>query len=260
MTLELGGKSPAILDPSGDLERAVASIAYAKLLNAGQTCIAPDYLMVPKGQAQTVAGRIAAQMARLYPRLISNPDYTAIVSDRHYQRLTDMVEEARTRGARVITVNPAVEVKGNDRKFLPALLLDADADSRLMREEIFGPILPIVEYDGIDAAISYVNERDRPLALYWFGSDRARRRRILRETAAGGVTINDCLLHLVQENQPFGGIGASGMGAYHGEWGFRTFGKQKPIFVQSRFNAGGMLKPPYGPKFERALRLLRLMT
>lgn len=260
VTLELGGKSPAILDPSGDLERAVASVAYAKLLNAGQTCIAPDYLMVPKGQAQTIADRIAVQMAHLYPRMISNPDYTAIVSDRHYQRLMALVEEARAGGAQIIEVNPAVEVKGNNRKFLPTLVLNADADARLMREEIFGPILPIIEYDGIDAAISYVNERDRPLALYWFGSDRARRRRILHETSAGGVTINDCLLHLVQENQPFGGVGPSGMGAYHGEWGFRTFSKEKPIFVQSRFNAGGMLKPPYGPKFERALRLLRLMT
>lgn len=129
-----------------------------------------------------------------------------------------------------------------------------------MREEIFGPVLPIIEYARIDDAIAHVNRAERPLALYWFGRDRGNRQRILRETIAGGVTINDCMLHLVQERQPFGGIGASGMGAYHGEWGFLTFSKEKPIFLQSRLSAGSLLRPPYGKTFERAFRLLRLVT
>lgn len=260
VTLELGGKSPAILDSSCDLDKAVASVAYAKLLNAGQTCIAPDYLMVPAGEGLPVAGKMAGAMARLYPRIISNPDYTAIASDRHYKRLNEMVEEVRVAGAQVIEVNPADEARGNSRRFFPTIVLGADPASRLMREEIFGPVLPIVEYEDLDEAIGYVNRRDRPLALYWFGRDRKRRQKVLRETVAGGVTINDCLLHIAQENQPFGGVGPSGMGAYHGEWGFRTFSKEKPVFIQSRFNAGAMLRPPYGTNFERVLRLFRLMT
>lgn len=260
VTLELGGKSPAILDPSCDLDKAIASVAYGKLLNAGQTCIAPDYLMVPAGKGRDVAGRMAQAMTRLYPSFAGNPDYTAIVSDRHHARLKGMVEEVRASGAEVIEVNPAGESFGNTRKLAPAIVLNADPDARLMQEEIFGPILPIVEYGDVGDAISYVNDRDRPLALYWFGRDATGRRRVLRETVAGGVTINDCLMHIAQEDQPFGGVGASGMGAFHGEWGFRTFSKEKPIFVQSPLSAGGMLRPPYGASFERVLRLFRLMT
>lgn len=261
VTLELGGKSPAIFDASCDLDASVSSVAYGKLLNAGQTCIAPDYLMVPQGQAATVAAKLAAAMARLYPTLRDNPDYTAIISERHHRRLGDMIAEARENGADVIEVDPAGEKLGvTDRKMAPFLVMSASNDLRLMREEIFGPVLPIIEYAEIDDAIDHVNRAERPLALYWFGRDRGNRQRMLRETVAGGVTINDCMLHLVQERQPFGGVGASGMGVYHGEWGFRTFSKEKPIFIQSRLSAGGLLRPPYGKTFERALRLLGLMT
>jgi len=261
VTLELGGKSPAIFDASCDLDQAVASLAYGKLLNAGQTCIAPDYLLVPQGQAATVATKLAAAMARLYPSLRNNPDYTAIVSERHHQRLGDMVTEARESGAEVVEVNPAGEELGvTNRKMAPTLVRNAGENLRLMREEIFGPVLPIIEYGTVDEAIDHVNRAERPLALYWFGRDRTNRQRILRETVAGGVTINDCMLHLVQERQPFGGVGASGMGAYHGEWGFRTFSKEKPIFLQSKLSAGGLLRPPYGKRFERLLRLLNLIS
>ena len=261
VTLELGGKSPAIFDPSCDLEAATASIAYGKLLNAGQTCIAPDYLLVPKGQAGTVAAKLATAVARLYPTLRDNPDYTAIISDRHFQRLRAMIAEARDAGADVTEINPAGEDLGaTSRKLLPTLVSNAGPDLRLMREEIFGPVLPIVEYATIEEAISHVNQADRPLALYWFGNDSGNRQRILRETVAGGVTVNDCMLHLVQENQPFGGVGASGMGAYHGEWGFRTFSKEKPVFLQSRLSAGALLRPPYGKTFERLFSLLQRIT
>ncbi|PWJ91690.1 coniferyl-aldehyde dehydrogenase [Mesorhizobium loti] len=260
VTLELGGKSPAIFDPSCDLDAAAASIAYGKLLNAGQTCIAPDYLLVPKGQGDAVSAKLATAIARLYPTLRDNPDYTAIISDRHHQRLRDMIAEARDAGADVTEINPAGEELGASRKMLPTLVRNASANLRLMREEIFGPVLPIVEYAGIDDAIDHVNGADRPLALYWFGRDSGNRQRMLHETVAGGVTINDCMLHLVQENQPFGGVGASGMGAYHGEWGFRTFSKEKPVFLQSRLSAGAMLRPPYGKTFERFFSLLRHIT
>jgi coniferyl-aldehyde dehydrogenase len=261
VTLELGGKSPAIFDDSCDLDASVSSVAYGKLLNAGQTCIAPDHLLVPRGQAAVVAVKLAAAMARLYPSLRDNPDYTAIVSERHHRRLGEMIAEARDTGADVMEVNPAGERLGvTDRKIPPTLVRNAGENLRLMREEIFGPVLPIIEYAKIDDAIAHVNRAERPLALYWFGRDRGNRQRILRETIAGGVTINDCMLHLVQERQPFGGIGASGMGAYHGEWGFLTFSKEKPIFLQSRLSAGSLLRPPYGKTFERAFRLLRLVT
>lgn len=261
VTLELGGKSPAILDPSCDLDAAISSVAYGKLLNAGQTCIAPDYLLVPKGQAGTVAAKLATAMARLYPSLRDNPDYTAIVSDRHYQRLREMIAEARDAGAEITEINPAGEELGSRaRKLPPTLVRNVGPNLRLMREEIFGPVLPIIEYAGIDEAIDHVNKADRPLALYWFGRNSGNRQRILHETVAGGVTINDCMLHLVQENQPFGGVGASGMGAYHGEWGFRTFSKEKPVFLQSRLSAGALLRPPYGKTFERLFSLLRHIT
>ncbi len=172
-----------------------------------------------------------------------------------------MIAEARDAGADVTEINPAGEDLGTaSRKLLPTLVRNAGPDLRLMREEIFGPVLPIVEYATVDEAISHANQADRPLALYWFGNDSGNRQRILRETVAGGVTINDCMLHLVQENQPFGGVGASGMGAYHGQWGFRTFSKEKPVFLQSRLSAGALLRPPYGKTFERLFGLLRHIT
>ncbi|RWK12097.1 coniferyl aldehyde dehydrogenase [Mesorhizobium sp.] len=261
VTLELGGKSPAIFDASCDLDAAVSSVAYGKLLNAGQTCIAPDYLLVPQGQGAAIATKLAAAMARLYPSLRDNPDYTAIVSERHHQRLSDMIAEAREAGADVTEVNPANEELGvSDRKLAPVLVRNAGENLRLMREEIFGPVLPILEYGSVDEAIEHVNRGERPLALYWFGKDSAHRQRVMRETVAGGVTVNDCMMHLVQERQPFGGVGESGLGAYHGEWGFRNFSKEKPIFVQSRLSAGGLLRPPYGRTFERLFRLLNLIS
>lgn len=261
VTLELGGKSPAILDASCDIAAAVASIAYGKFLNAGQTCIAPDYVLVPAGLADTVADRLKAAITRLYPTLIGNPDYTAIISARHRERLFALLQEAQAAGARVIEVNPANECfDENTRKFPPTLVVGTPAGTRLMREEIFGPLLPIIEYDGLDQAIAMVNRGERPLALYWFGRSVVNRDRVLNETVSGGVTINDCLWHLAQEAQPFGGVGPSGMGAYHGEWGFRTFSKEKPVFYQARLNGTRLFHPPYGKPFELILRLIKRIT
>ncbi|MFT4505598.1 coniferyl aldehyde dehydrogenase [Caballeronia sp. 15711] len=258
VTLELGGKSPAILDASCDFAAAVASVAYGKFLNAGQTCIAPDYLLVPTGMADSIADQLKAAITRLYPTLVSNPDYTAIISTRHRERLMTILQEARDSGARIVEVNAARErFDENTRKFPPTLVVGAPPSTRLMREEIFGPLLPIIEYDGLDAAIAMVNRGDRPLALYWFGRSVANRDRVLNETISGGVTINDCLWHLAQEAQPFGGVGASGMGAYHGEWGFRTFSNERPVFYQARLNGTRLFHPPYGKTFNLVLWLIK---
>ncbi len=261
VTLELGGKSPAIVDTSADIAEAAARIAAGKLFNAGQTCIAPDYVLVPHAQRDAFADAYREAVLRMYPRLEDNPDYTSIVNARHYARLQQLAADAQARGARLLSIAPAGEVEQPERRKLrPALLLDVQADMAVMREEIFGPLLPLVGYGTPEDAIAFVNERPRPLALYWFGRDAARRREVLTRTISGGVTVNDVLLHIAQENLPFGGIGDSGIGAYHGEHGFRLFSKDKPVFEQSRWAASALLRPPYGKKAERIIALLRRLV
>jgi coniferyl-aldehyde dehydrogenase len=253
VTLELGGKSPAIVDASCDMGQVVDRLAWGKLINAGQTCIAPDYVLVPRSQQAALVDALRASMQRLYPRFQGNPDYTSIASDRHLQRLHALVDDARQQGARVVELEPSA-VPGVGRQLAPVLLLDVHAGMRALQEEIFGPILPIVPYDTLDQAIAYVNARDKPLALYWFGTDTAHRDQVLAKTLSGGVCINDCLLHLAQDGMPFGGVGPSGMGHYHGEYGFRQFSKEKPVFLQSRWSAGGLVYPPYRPSIQRLLK------
>lgn len=258
VTLELGGKSPAILDRSSDLAIAVPRLVFGKLLNAGQTCIAPDYAFVPNDKIDAFVEQMHRSVARMYPRLAANPDYTSIVDDRHFARLQELLEDARAKGARIVTINPAGEAfDAAKRKQPPVLVLAATPEMKLMQEEIFGPILPVLGYDRIEEAIAYINRHDRPLALYWFGSDGASRDKVLNQTISGGVTLNDCIWHIAQEDQPFGGVGASGTGSYHGEWGFRTFSKEKPVFTQPRLNGMFLMYPPYGKTFERMLALLK---
>ncbi|WP_343603631.1 coniferyl aldehyde dehydrogenase [Roseateles sp.] len=257
VTLELGGKSPAIVDRSADLALAAERIAFGKLLNAGQTCVAPDYVLAPKELVQPLADAIVAAVRRFYPRIDGNPDYTAIVSPRHHARLCGLLDDARARGA---TLRPTHDEAPADRRLVPTLLLGTTPDMTVMREEIFGPLLPIVPYGHVSEAIAQVNAGDRPLALYWFGEDRAAREDVLARTVAGGVTVNDCIWHLGQEEQPFGGVGASGMGAYHGVWGFNTFSKLKPVFLQTRFAGTRLFHPPYGRTFDRLLGLLKKIT
>lgn len=261
VTLELGGKSPAIVDDSADVRDAAARIAAGKLFNAGQTCIAPDYVLVPRAGRDAFVEAFGQAAQRMYPRLEGNPDYTSIVNDRHFQRLEGLAREAEAQGAQVVRVAPPGEVEqAGSRKMRPALLLDVQPGMAVMREEIFGPLLPVVAYDSLEDAIAFVNERPRPLALYWFGSDAGHKHSVLTQTISGGVTINDVLLHIAQENLPFGGVGDSGIGAYHGEYGFRLFSKDKPVFEQSRWAGTAMLQPPYGPKAERVLAMLRRMV
>jgi coniferyl-aldehyde dehydrogenase len=261
VTLELGGKSPAIIDRSADIDEAAQRIAYGKLLNAGQTCIAPDYALVPSPLADTFADKVHSHMVAMYGREPDNSDYTSIISDRHYARLESLVADAAAQGARIIQVAKSDDVAWKSlRKFPPTLIVGVAADMAIMKEEIFGPILPVMTCDSTNEAIAHINGRDRPLALYWFGQDAAARDKVLSRTVAGGVTINDCLFHFTQLNQPMGGVGASGSGAYHGEWGFRALSKLKPVFYRSRFNRFADLYPPYGRRIARLQKMLRMLS
>jgi coniferyl-aldehyde dehydrogenase len=260
VTLELGGKSPAIVHPDYPLEQAAERILTGKFWNAGQTCVAPDYALVPEEKLDAflaAAGRILPQR---YPRLVDNPDYTRIVNGRFYERLTGMIEAARAAGARVLQSNPANEdCNAGNRVIPPTVIAHAREDLAILQEEIFGPILPVVSYRTLDDALRYVNDRPRPLALYYFDHDRARIERVLRETTAGGVTINDCIFHLPQHNLPFGGVGPSGMGAYHGFDGFAAFSKKKGVFIQGfggQFLFPRFFSPPYRRISDRLIRWL----
>jgi coniferyl-aldehyde dehydrogenase len=256
VTLELGGKSPAIVDTDCDLTVAARRIAFAKLLNAGQTCVAPDYLLVPRTRVDDMISALGEAIGAMYPTLAGNPDYTSIASDRHYRRLARLVADAEVHGA---TVRPLVSTAADAsaRQFAPTVLVGVSDEMAVMREEIFGPILPIVPYDTLDEAIAYVNAHPRPLALYWFGHDRAHRQRVLEGTVSGGAATNDACWQVAQENMPFGGVGASGMGAYHGERGFLTFSKEKAVLHQARFNGVALFRPPYGRRFEALIALLK---
>jgi len=256
VTLELGGKSPAIIGARADIAQATARIALGKMLNAGQVCLAPDYVMVPAGREQAVVDGLKTAVARMYPSLLSNADYTAIVNDRHYRRLQEWIDDAQARGASVEVVETGGEdfAGSNSRKMPLHILRNVTDDMIVMREEIFGPILPILLYDGIDEAIARVNRGDRPLALYYFGPDANERRRVLDRTHSGGVTLDDVLFHNAVEDLPFGGVGASGMGSYHGRDGFRTFSHARAVYRQSKLDIAGLagLTPPYGTRTRKA--------
>jgi coniferyl-aldehyde dehydrogenase len=257
VTLELGGKSPAIVHASYPIERAIHRIIVGKLYNAGQTCIAPDYVLVPRGREAEVERAAQEIVPRLYPTLVGNPDYTRILSRGHYARLETALADAAARGARVMPINPRSEQCTRENKVIaPTLVFDVPGDATLMRDEIFGPILPVMTYASFDEAIRFVNARPRPLALYYFDDDRDRVTRLLRETTAGGVTINDVLLHIGQHALPFGGVGSSGLGRYHGRAGFETFSNRKGVTMQRRIRLTGLLAPPFTEKTRSLIRRL----
>lgn len=257
VTLELGGKSPVVVSRSADIAQTTERVALGKMLNAGQICLAPDYMLVPEEKEAEVVDGLVAAASRMYPTLLSNPDYTAVINDRHYERLTGWIEDARAKGAEVIAVNPANEDLGssNSRKLPLHIIRNPTDDMTVMQEEIFGPILPVRRYGKLEDAIGEVNRRDRPLALYYFGKDEGEKRQVLDRTISGGATINDVIFHVSQEELPFGGIGPSGMGAYHGEIGFRTFSHAKAVYSQPKLDVAGLagLKPPYGKKTRAAI-------
>ena len=255
-TLELGGKSPTLIHPDYPLAKAAERIVIGKMFNAGQTCIAPDYVLVKEGSEQRFAEAFKAVLARLYPDLANNPDYTSIANPRAYERMKALVADAEALGAKVeaLAVLPT-QVKS--RKFAPTLVFGATDQMKVMKEEIFGPILPVKTYRTVDEALEYVNRRPRPLAFYYFDDNSRRADEVLKRTVSGGACINDTLLHFAQEDLPFGGIGESGAGAYHGHTGFLTFSHVRGVYVASALSQVGKLQaPPYGKLLERALGFL----
>lgn len=258
LTLELGGKSPCIIGEDAAMADAVASILHGKLLNAGQSCIAPDYVFVPAALRDEFIRRAEQTARAMYPTLSGNADYTSVIDEHHYQRVVGYVEEARARGVAVVELAPTSEIPEGERKLPPMLMIEPGDELGAMQDEIFGPLLPIKTYSSIDGVIDYIIRHPRPLALYYFGADAQTREEILRRTYSGGVSINTTLTHFLVEGLPFGGTGGSGFGAYHGEAGFRTFSHAKGVYVQSRFNLSSALRPPYGVLSNGLMKLLTM--
>ena len=257
-TLELGGKSPTIIDDSADMKLTVQRVLNGKALNAGQTCVAPDYVLMPKSKIEDFADKFIKRAEEFYPTFAGNPDYTSIVADSHYSRLQDLLEDAENKGARIrVAGTDDKQQLAKERRVPVTVVTDTTPDMKIMQEEIFGPLLPIVASETLDDSLDYVQKHDRPLALYWFGNDKAKQEKVLHQSISGGVTINDCAWHVIQEDIPFGGVGPSGMGAYHGEAGFRSFSHMKGVFFQSRFSSGHMLYPPYTDKTKKLLNMIR---
>lgn len=251
-TLELGGKSPAVVCPSASMVKAVKAIAYGKFINAGQTCIAPDYVLAPRERMIEFSEMIIAEARRAYPDL--GPDYSSMISERSYDRLMSAITEAETGGAKVMR-HPAPSDRAR-RVLPPVVVLDPPQDSLLVREEIFGPVLPVIGYDTLDDALDWINQHPHPLALYVFANDTREQSRVLDRTQSGGVTVNGTLLHIAQEGLPFGGVGASGWGGYHGKAGFDRFTHQRAVFKTGFVNTATLLAPPYGVRARRLLRFL----
>ena len=250
VTLELGGKSPTFVGRSADKQKAGQRIALGKMMNAGQICLAPDYLLVARDQEAAVIDSVKSSVAAMYPSLLNNDDYTSVGHGRNYERLQGYLADAREKGAELIEVNPAGEdfAGSNGNKMPLTIVRNVTDDMKVMQEEIFGPILPVMTYDSIDSAIDYVNSHGRPLGLYYFGDDKAEEAKVLGRTISGGVTVNDVLFHNAMEDLPFGGVGPSGMGTYHGVDGFKTFSHGRAVYRQSGLDIAKLsgFKPPYG--------------
>ena len=257
VTLELGGKSPVILGRSADIDKAAGRIAIGKMMNSGQICLAPDYLLVPEElEARTITA-LKDQVSAMYPTLLGNDDHTAVINARHRDRLKGLVEDAVSKGAEAIEVNPAGEdfSAANLNKLPLTILRNVDDSMKAMQDEIFGPVLPVKTYRKIGEAIDYINAHDHPLGLYYFGDDKAEQEQVLTRTQSGGVTINDVMFHVSMDDLPFGGIGPSGMGNYHGHEGFKTFSHARAVFRQSRIDVTKLagIRPPYGKAILRTI-------
>lgn len=257
ITLELGGKSPAVIAPGYSIERAATRIMAGKLLNAGQTCIAPDYVLVPRPELTRFVDQARAQAQKMYPAGLADPDYCSIVDTRQYERLVGYLDDATAGGVQSVELFHGPARDDAAHRLAPVILVDPPHSLVAMRHEIFGPILPVLPYDRPEDAVAFVNAMAHPLALYWFDDDRRRADWALKQTHVGGVCINETLLHVTQEELPFGGIGPSGMGHYHGKWGFDTMSKLTPVFRQSRLSGVGLFMPPYRPIARRLLALMK---
>lgn len=257
VTLELGGKSPTVIAPGYPILKAAERVLAGKLLNAGQTCIAPDYVLVPRADLAAYVEATKQQARRMYPRGLDDPDFCSIINQRQYGRLVGYLDEARGAGVEVVPLFDGPLQDDEAHRLGPALLVNPKSGISIMREEIFGPVLPVLPYDDVKDAVAFINAQPRPLALYWFDEDRSRAEWALQQTHVGGACVNETLMHVAQEELPFGGVGPSGMGHYHGKWGFDTFSKLTPVFHQSRLNAMNLFMPPYQPRVERLLKLMK---
>lgn len=249
VTLELGGKSPAIISADVPMQHAAERIAFGKTMNAGQTCVAPDYVLVPRTRLEDFVSQYSATVKRFFPKLTNNADYTSIINERQLSRLKGYLDDAQAKGAKLV----ALYSEDQSRRLPHTLLLNVSDEMKVMQEEIFGPLLPVIPYDHLEDALAFINRRDRPLALYYFGYDKAEQQQVLNNTHSGGVCLNDTLLHVAQDDLPFGGIGPSGMGHYHAHEGFLTFSKARPIFSKPRFNAARFIYPPYGTAIQKLI-------
>lgn len=249
LTLELGGKSPVIVGKSADMALTAGNVMTGKTMNAGQICLAPDYVFVPSDKVSDFVEAAKTSVAKMYPHIKDNPDYTSVINDRHYERITGYIDDAKSKGAEVIEINPADEdfSQQEHHRIPPTLILNPTDDMQVMQEEIFGPVLPIKAYDRTEELLDYINDHPRPLGLYYFGQDRDEEDLVLNNTTSGGVTVNDVIMHVTQEELPFGGVGPSGMGSYHGRDGFKTFSHAKAIYTQSKTvsKLAATLRPPY---------------
>jgi coniferyl-aldehyde dehydrogenase len=253
VTLELGGKSPVVIGRSADMAKTAARVMAGKTINAGQVCLSPDYVLAPKEKLADFISAAQSATARMFPNIKDNGDYTAMINQRHYDRVRGLIADARAKGAEIVEINPANEdfSQQEHRKIPPTLILNATDEMSVMQEEIFGPVLPVRTYDALDETITEINARPRPLALYYFGEDEAESEALLNRTTSGGVTINDVIFHFSMDDLPFGGVGPSGMGAYHGHRGFLEFSHEKAIYRQTGSELLAMLRPPYGETFRK---------
>ena len=250
VTLELGGKSPVVIGRSADMKLAASNIMAGKTMNAGQICLAPDYVFLPEESRDEFVDAARDSVASMYPNLKDNPDYTSIVNERHFDRLNGYLDDAKAKGADLVEINPANEdfSQQEHHRIPPTIILDPTEDMQVMQEEIFGPILPVKQYKDLDEPLDYINSHDRPLGLYYFGKEKSEENKVLNHTTSGGVTVNDVVMHVAQEDLPFGGVGPSGMGSYHGIDGFKNFSHAKAIYTQSKTvskMAAAMMRPPY---------------
>ncbi|MDO5621192.1 MAG: coniferyl aldehyde dehydrogenase [Paracoccus sp. (in: a-proteobacteria)] len=253
VTLELGGKSPVLIAPDARLDHAAARVMAGKMLNAGQTCIAPDYVLLPRNQQDAFIAAARAWVGKHYPKLARNPDYTRIINAAQYDRLNDWLTQARDAGAGIHPLSDA-EPDPQSRLLPPVALTNAAGP--VMDQEIFGPILPVIPYDSLRDAVAHITARPRPLAFYPFTDDAETRELLLTSVVAGGVTVNDTIMHVAQHSLPFGGVGDSGIGAYHGQAGFDRLSHLQPVFRQSRLNAAGLIAPPYGARFKAVMKAM----
>jgi coniferyl-aldehyde dehydrogenase len=257
VTLELGGKSPTIVAPDYDIRTAAERMTFPKFLNAGQTCVAPDYIFVPEGKVKEFVKHAKEFVGSRYDS-VNNSDLTAIIDEAAFSRLQATLEDAKDKGAEVINLLQGDALNVADKKVAPHIIVNPSDDMIVMQDEIFGPLLPIKTYKSLDEVVQYINERDRPLGLYMFTNDKKTQDDLFYKTLSGGVCINDCMFHVAQHDMPFGGIGNSGMGHYHGEEGFKEFSKLRPVFKQSALTSKIilMLSPPYGGLFKNVVNLM----